>query len=139
MTTDDAVSRAIRRASVASAGISVVLSPIPLADEIALVPVYAWLTMRVARARRKAARDVPWPSLAKVAVAGLFVRGAIDATVATVPGLSALVNATTAVGLTHVYGACVDDACAHEGPTRLGARRVFDAVRARWRRRSAEA
>ena len=111
---------------------TVVLSPIPMADEIALVPVYAWLTLRVARARRKRARELPWSPLAKTMLAGLLVRGGIDATVATVPGVAAVVNATTAVALTQIYGACVDHVCRGSYvPTTFGPRQVLDALRAR--------
>ena len=45
------VARAIRGASIAAAAIGVVLSPIPLADEIVLLPVYGFLTARIARSR----------------------------------------------------------------------------------------
>lgn len=128
----DGATRAIRGASKAAAGISVVLSPIPLADELALVPVYLWLTLRIARARGKSSREVPWGPLAKVAVVGLVVRGAVDATVATIPGIAAVINASTAIALTQIYGSCADHIC--RGPTTrdaLGWRDVLEALRAR--------
>jgi uncharacterized protein (DUF697 family) len=133
----DDVARAIRAASIAAAGISGVRSPVPLADELALVPVYAWLTVRVARARGKTTQEVPWSPLAKTAFVGLLVRGGIDVTVAPIPGVAAVINASTAVALTVIYGACVDHVCDAASATKtLGWRDVLAALRARATRRS---
>lgn len=129
---DDDGTRAIRRASTAAAGISVVLSPIPLADELALVPLYAWLTLRIARVSGKTAKEIPWRPLAKTAFVGLVIRGGIDATVAAIPGVAAVINASTAVALTEIYGACVDYVCHDPSPTTtLGFREIVEALRTR--------
>lgn len=124
--------RTIHRAAVAAAGISVVLSPLPLADELALLPLYALLTVRVARTRGRAVRDVPWRPLAKIAFVGLAIRGAVDVTTSGIPGVAAVVNATTAVALTKVYGACVDRVCREPAEvTAVSMRDVLDAMGAR--------
>lgn len=106
-----AVASAVRRASIAAATIAVVLSPIPFADEVALLPVFGWLTVRVARARGLASHAIPWTALGRNAVAGLAVRAAVNAPFAAVPGVAAATNATTAVVLTRYYGSRVDRAC----------------------------
>lgn len=102
----------IRRTSLAAAGLAIVLSPVPFADEAALLPVYAWLTVRVARARGTSPLTLPWRSLGKTALVGLAIRAGVGAPVAAIPGVAAVVNAATAFGLTRAYGACVDRACA---------------------------
>jgi uncharacterized protein (DUF697 family) len=133
---DVTTDRAIRKASIAAAGLAVVLSPIPFADEIALLPIYGWLTVRVARARGRGARYVPWRALTRTALAGLAVRAAVNAPTATLPGVAAAMNAVTAVGLTATYGACVDYVCrAPSELTAIGPRDVLAALRTRMRRR----
>ncbi|HVJ93635.1 MAG TPA: hypothetical protein VM580_27725 [Labilithrix sp.] len=143
MTTDEAdalaVAHAVGSASVAAAGLAVVLSPIPLADEVVLPPVYAWLTVRVARARGRRVRDLPWRPLAKLAFVGLGVRAALNAPLAGVPGVAAGMNAATAVALTYVYGACVDYVCRVPTTTELGLESIFIALRSRWRSGDARA
>lgn len=127
--------RAIAQATVAAAALGVVLSPIPLADELALLPIYGWLTLRVARAHALAPRDVPWKPLAKTAVVGLAARAALNVGVSYIPGVAALANATTGAALTQIYGACAMRACAD--PSRasaLGLRDVVEALRARLKR-----
>lgn len=118
------VARAIRRASVAAATIAVVLSPIPFADELALLPVYGWLTVRVARACGVVPQAIPWAPLAQKALVGLGVRAAVNAPVAAVPGLAAAMNATTAVVLTRYYGARVR--CCASATAELGREPVED-------------
>lgn len=140
MTPDAVITRTIRRASVAAAGISVVFSPVPLVDELVLAVMYTWVTVSVAHARGKPVREVPWGPLAKTALVGLVVRGGIDAPAGQIPGLTALVNATTAVALTRIYGACIDYACTRPPEaTGFGPRDVLAAIRAGRARRSSAA
>ena len=140
MTPDAIVTRTIRRASVAAVGISVVLSPVPLVDEVVLSAMYTWVTVRIAHAHGRTARELPWRPLAKTLLVGLVVRGVIDAPVGPILGLTTVVNATTAVALTRIYGACVEYACTRPPEaTAFRLRDVLAAIRERRARRSAAA
>ncbi|MBN9161610.1 MAG: hypothetical protein BGO98_34910 [Myxococcales bacterium 68-20] len=132
-TSSESAMRAVGGASVAAAGVAVMLSPIPLADELALLPVYAWLTARIAHARGRRVRDLPGGPLAKAALVGLGVRAALNAPLAGVPGVAAAMNAATAVGLTQIYAACVDHVCREPEAKHIGVRDILAALRARGR------
>jgi hypothetical protein len=130
---EEAVARAIRGASITAAALGVVLSPIPLADEIALLPVYGVLTARIARARRLELRAVPWRPIALTAVAGLGARAAINLTVSYIPVVAAAANAVSGMALTQFFGRYVDAACATAqsgGDTApLGVKDIADTLR----------
>ena len=116
------------------------LSPVPLVDELVLGAMYTWVTVRIAHAHGRTAREVSWRPLAKTALVGLVVRGVMDAPAGPIPGLTTVVNATSAVALPRIYGACVEYACTRPSeatPFRL--RDVLAAIRERRARRSAAA
>jgi uncharacterized protein (DUF697 family) len=108
---DERVKRAIRKASITAAVLGVGLSPIPLADEIALLPVFGVLTARIARSRGVTLRAVPWRPIAVTAVAGLGARAALNLTVSYIPFVAAAANAVSGVALTQFLGRYVDTAC----------------------------
>jgi uncharacterized protein (DUF697 family) len=111
---DDAtkgVARAIRSASIAAAALGVVLSPIPLADELVLLPVYGMLTASIARSRGVGLHAVPWRPIALTALAGLGARAALNLTVSYIPFVAAAANAASGVALTRFLGHYVDAAC----------------------------
>jgi uncharacterized protein (DUF697 family) len=123
---------AIHSASVAAAALGAVLSPIPLADEIALVPLYAWLTTRIGRAHGLETRQIPWRPLAKTAALGLAARAGLNLTVGFVPGVAALANAATAAALTELYGGFADRACRDPGAaTAASLKELVEALRTR--------
>jgi uncharacterized protein (DUF697 family) len=127
----------VRRASVASAAIAVALSPIPFADEVALLPVYLGLAARVGRAHTLSIRRVPWRAVFATTALGLTARAAVNAPFALVPGVDAAVNALTAAALTEVLGAYFDEACARpDAATRAPVRLVCDVLAARLERRA---
>ncbi len=105
------VERTIHRTSLVAAVIGAVLSPIPLADEIVLVPVFALLTRSVARRRGLAREKIPWRAIMGTQVAGLGARAVLNLSVSFIPGVAAVANATSAALLTEVVGAYVDSAC----------------------------
>jgi uncharacterized protein (DUF697 family) len=105
------VKKLVHRVSGASGVLGVLLSPLPLADELTLVPLYAWMTMRIARHHRLPLRGVPIGPIATTAMAGLAARAALNVSVAFMPGVAAIANAVTAVMLTEVFGGYVDAAC----------------------------
>jgi uncharacterized protein (DUF697 family) len=129
------VDRSIRRASVAAAALGVVLSPLPLVDEIALLPVYGLLTVNIARSRGLRARSVPWKPIVITAVTGLGARAAVNLTVGYIPVVAAAANAVSAVALTRVFGRYVDGVChlVRDGGevSPMGASLLRDALRPR--------
>ncbi len=108
---DASVAKAIRHASFTAAALGVVLSPIPLADELVLLPVYGVLTARIARTRGVGLRAVPWRPIAVTAIAGLGARAAVNLTVSYIPVVAAAANAASGVALTRFLGRYVDGAC----------------------------
>src|ERR1019366_6955722 len=108
---DANVDRLIRRASILSAALGVVLSPIPLADELLLLPIYGVMTARIARQRGLAAKGIPWRPVMATPAAGLAARAAVNVTVSYIPGVAAFANAVSAVALTQFFGRYVDGAC----------------------------
>src|SRR4051812_17093059 len=127
--TDD-VRKTVRRTSMVACAIAVVLSPVPLADEIALLPVFGVMATRIGKARGLAPRALPWKPLASTAVAALAARAAINVTVSYIPGVAAVANAVSAVTLTHLLGAYIDDACADPAAARpLSVREIGQKLR----------
>jgi uncharacterized protein (DUF697 family) len=102
----------IRKTSIVGFGLGVVLSPIPLADEILLLPVYAWMTAKIGAQHGLSLRKIAWRPITSTVVAGLAARAAINVTVSFVPGVAAVANAVSAAALTQLLGHYVDGACA---------------------------
>jgi uncharacterized protein (DUF697 family) len=99
-------------ASAASAAIAVLLSPIPLLDEVVLVPVYASVVARLARIHRVPLSVVPWRAFAASTFNGLLARAGVNLAVAIVPIVSAVADAATASTLTMSLTRYFDDALA---------------------------
>jgi len=126
------VERTIHRTSVAAAVIGAVLSPVPLADEIVLVPVFALLTRSIARRRGLAPAEIPWRAILGTELAGLGARAALNLSVSFIPGVAAVANAASAALLTELMGAYVDGACEDpQGARALSAAQMTSALRAR--------
>lgn len=102
------VGRIIWQTTFASAALGVVLSPIPLADELLLVPIYGVMTARIGRARGVGVGAVPWRPIGKAIVAGLAARAAANIGLAFLPGVAAVANAVSAAALTKVLGDYAD-------------------------------
>ncbi len=107
------VERVVRRTSLLTAALGVVLSPIPLADELLLLPIYGLMTRRIGKEHGLSAQGIPWRPIAATAVAGLAARAAVNVTVAYIPGVAAVANAVSAAALTRFMGGYVDTACEH--------------------------
>jgi uncharacterized protein (DUF697 family) len=105
------VSRTIHRTSILAGAFGAVLSPIPLIDEVVLMPVYTMMTARIAKARGVALRAVPWKAITKTTIGGLAARGVVNLSVAFIPGVAAVANAVTAAALTEIIGRYVDRVC----------------------------
>jgi uncharacterized protein (DUF697 family) len=99
----------VHKTTILSATIGVVLSPIPLLDEIVLIPVFAQMTRRIAKLHALA--KVPWRPIVKSTAVGLIARGMVNIPFAPVPGVSTAVDAATAAALTEILGEYVDAVC----------------------------
>ena len=125
------IARIIRRTTYATVVLGVVLSPIPLADEILLLPAYGLLTLRIANAHRLSAANIPWRPIARTALAGLGARAAVNITVSYIPFVAAAANAASAAALTQIFGRYVDEACRDPKSARpVTARELLQALRA---------
>lgn len=109
---DETVRQAVNRSAIVAGVLGVVLSPIPLADEIAFVPVLAVLATRIGKSHGLGFRQVPWRPIAKTTVAALTARAALNLAVSYIPGVAAVANAVSAVTTTKLLGRYMDDACA---------------------------
>ncbi len=123
---DERVKSVVMQTSVFSAALGAVLSPIPFADELVLVPVYGVMAARIGRARGLDLKSVPWKPIAGAITAGLAARAAFNVTVAFIPGVAAVSNAITAALLTRAIGGYADSVCKN-GVTVTG---PFDAAAA---------
>ena len=126
----------IKRTSIVGAVLGVVFSPIPLIDELLLMPVYAVMTSRIARAKGLPSSRIPWRPIMSTAVAGLSARAAVNLTVSYIPFVSAAANAVSAVALTQFLGRFIDGAC--DEPERANAvsfREILEDLRAQIQKR----
>ncbi len=108
---DASVKKLVHRTSFVTAGVGVVLSPIPLLDELVLFPVYTVLSARIAKRHNLKWKQIPWRPIMRSTTAGLVARGLVNVTVALLPGVSAVGSAATAAALTEILGDYVDTAC----------------------------
>ena len=119
------VRRIVRRAGITSAVIGVILSPIPLADEIVLLPVYGLMSSRIGKHHGLAKTEIPWRPILWTTCAGLAARAAVNLTVSFIPGVAAVANAASAAALTQLLGRYVDAACRNPADTRVLSMRDF--------------
>ncbi len=108
----------VHRTSVISAGLGVLLSPIPLLDELALFPVYSILCTRIARWHSLKWGEVPWRPILKSTTVGLVARAAVNVVFVAVPGVSAVASAASAAALTEILGEYIDGVCADPAAAR---------------------
>jgi uncharacterized protein (DUF697 family) len=127
------IDRTIRRATIASVAIGVILSPIPLADELVFLPGAGVFAAKIARAHGLQLVDVPWRPIALTALAGLGARAAVNVTVSYIPFVAAAANAASAAALTRFFGGYVDVACQNTAQGRetkpLGWRDIVESIR----------
>ncbi len=121
----EAVRKLLGRTSVVAGTIAVVLSPIPLADEIVLVPVFGVMASRIGKTHGIAFKDLPWKPIATTTLAALAARATMNLAVSYIPGVAAVANAVSAVTLTQILGNYVAGACADPSAARpLGVREL---------------
>jgi uncharacterized protein (DUF697 family)/ElaB/YqjD/DUF883 family membrane-anchored ribosome-binding protein len=106
------VQKSIDRSSAVAAGLGVLLSPIPLADEALLLPVLGALTVGIGRAHGLDWKDLPWKPIAKTALEGLVARATLNLGLSCIPLVAAAANGASAAALAGAFGAYADRACA---------------------------
>ena len=109
---DPRVARLVHRTGLVNAAIGAVLSPIPLADELVLFPIFGWMTSRIARIHALSDERIPWKPIRATRFAALVARAGLNVTVAYIPGVAAFANAVSAFAVTELVGRYVDKLCA---------------------------
>ena len=102
----------IHTSSVLACAAAAVLSPIPLADEVALLPILGLMAQQIGRAHGLGLGDIPWRRLAVAATKVLVARGVANLAVSLVPGVAAVANAASAFAATESLGRRADAVCA---------------------------
>jgi uncharacterized protein (DUF697 family) len=114
----DAVKKLLARTSVVTGAIAIVLSPIPLADEIVFLPVFGVMASRIGKAHGLTFGQIPWRPIASTTMAALAARATLNLAVSYIPGVAAAANAVSAVTITRLLGNYVDDACTNPSVAR---------------------
>jgi len=128
------VRRTVRNTCIFSASVAIVLSPIPLADEIVFFPTFGLMARRIAKHHDIAARTLPWKSILTTVGGALAARATVNLVVAALPGVSAAANATSAVFLTTLLGNYIDAICTDPtAPRALTMQEILTQLRARVR------
>jgi uncharacterized protein (DUF697 family) len=109
------IQRIVDQSSAVAAGLGVVLSPIPFADEALLLPVLGTMAIRIGRAHGLGWRELPWKAIGRTVVSGLVARATVNLGVSYIPFVAAVANAASAATLTGAFGAYADRACDHPG------------------------
>jgi uncharacterized protein (DUF697 family) len=102
----------IRRTGIIAGAIAAAMPPIPLLDEVLLLPLYVIFTKRIGQEHGLRFRQIPWKPIAQTGVAGIVARNIINLGVTFVPGVAQVVKAATTFALTEVFGRYIDGACA---------------------------
>jgi hypothetical protein len=94
------------------------------------LPIFAGMTLRIARAKQLPTREVPWKPVMATTVSALLARAAVNVTVSYIPGVAAVANAASAVAMTHWLGRYVDGACNEPtGARAFGVREIADLLK----------
>ncbi|HEX4449073.1 MAG TPA: hypothetical protein VH044_20170 [Polyangiaceae bacterium] len=102
------VQKSIDRSSAVAAGMGVLLSPLPLADEALLLPILGALAVRIGHAHGLGWKELPWKPIAKTALGGLAARATVNFGVAYIPFVAAVANGASAAALVSAFGAYAD-------------------------------
>ena len=100
-----------RSATVAAGLFSAVLSPVPMADELALFLLYGDLSRRIAKSHGLGLSRTPWQPILRTIANALLARAALMLPVSFIPGMATAVSSASAVALTQVLGRYIDEAC----------------------------
>jgi uncharacterized protein (DUF697 family) len=108
------VSRKIANICSGIAGLaSVVVHPIPAADDIVVVPVHYALCLQTARARGVSIFKLPWRNIQRIIWYGAGARFVVNFSLAIVPFVGAVSNCVTAIALTEYLARYLDQTISH--------------------------
>ena len=116
--------------SATTAVVSFVTQPIPLLDELVVIPMHYLLCVRLASAHGVTRRDLPWKQIKKIIWYGAGARVVTNMSLGLVPVVGMFSNAVTAIALTEYLGHYIADVVAHpERPapdiTMAGLKKLF--------------
>lgn len=124
------VESVVKRSCAIGAAIAVVASPVPLADELALVPLYGWMAVRIGREHGLEPGAMPWRTIVGTTAKGLVARGVVNMATSFVPGVAAVTNAASVTAFTWWLGNFIDRACREPATTTIPAlKELFSVLR----------
>jgi soluble P-type ATPase/uncharacterized protein (DUF697 family) len=98
--------------SVVAAGMAAAaLSPVPMADEVALFFVYSHMVRRIARHHGLRLQEVPWSPILRTICNALVARAAVMLPVSWMPGVATVASSTSAAVLAQLLSKYIDNAC----------------------------
>ena len=90
-----------------------VTQPVPLLDELIVVPIHYVLCVKVARSRGVSILKLPWRPIKKIIWYGAGARLVANFSLGLVPVVGMFSNAITAIALTEYLGRYLDEVIAH--------------------------
>ena len=101
--------------SATTAVVSFVTQPIPLLDELVVIPMHYLLCVRLASAHGVKRKDLPWKQIKKIIWYGAGARVLANVSLGLVPVVGMFSNAVTAIALTEYLGHYIAEVVAHPG------------------------
>jgi uncharacterized protein (DUF697 family) len=86
-----------------------ITGPIPLLDEVVVIPMHYYFVLRMAKARGVSPLQLPWRNIQRVIWYGAGARFVGNVTLGLIPLTGSLVNSVTAIALTEYLGRYMDD------------------------------
>ena len=99
--------------SATTAVVSFVTQPIPLLDELVVIPMHYLLCVRLASAHGVKRKDLPWKQIKKIIWYGAGARALANVSLGLVPVVGMFSNAVTAIALTEYLGHYIAEVVAH--------------------------
>jgi uncharacterized protein (DUF697 family) len=96
-----------------AAATAFVMQPVPALDELIVVPIHSWLTVRLARLRAVSLLALPWRSIQRIIWYGAAVRLIANLSLGLVPVAGAFANSITAIALTEFLARWLDEFILH--------------------------
>jgi uncharacterized protein (DUF697 family) len=87
--------------------------PVPLLDEVIVVPIHYGLTVRLARSRGVSVFKLPWRSVQRIIWYGAGARLVTNMSLGLVPVVGAFANSITAIALTEFLARWLDEFLEH--------------------------
>jgi len=103
--------------SATTAVVSFVTQPIPLLDELVVIPMHYLLCVRLASAHGVKRKDLPWKQIKKIIWYGAGARVLANVSLGLVPVVGMFSNAVTAIALTEYLGHYIAEVVAHPDRT----------------------